>query len=189
MALQKKLAIISLSIALLMSMRMSYAQDGISVERGEWKHAYIDKIAVEKDWFEANDFLADHDLTSYWELDLADLHGSKNNGIEGRTQNVTEIGFTPVIRWSQTKTDSIFFQKTEGFFAEIGIGPNHMASRFNNNGRVMGSCFQFGDHVGVGYKFENGAELTLKFQHYSNAGMAEPNPAINFATLKFGYMF
>ena len=64
-----------------------------------------------------------------------------------------------------------------------------MSTRFNNDGREMGSNFQFGDHVGVGYKFENGSEVTLKFQHFSNAGYREPNPAVNFVTVSYGYYF
>ncbi len=178
-----------MNVILLLSMRLGHAEGGVSIERGEWNHAYVDKIAIEEPWAEDSEFLAKHDMTMYWELNVADLHGSRNDNIPGRNRDVTEIGFTPVIRWIGTKTESIFFQRQEGFFTEIGIGVNNMASRFNNNGRVMGSCFQFGDHFGVGYKFENGSEITLKFQHFSNAGFREPNPAINFATIKFGYFF
>ena len=48
--------------------------------------------------------------------------------------------------------------------------------------------FQFGDHLGIGYRFER-YDVAVRFQHLSNGGMRNPNPGINFLLLRLQYHF
>jgi len=159
----------------------AYALDGVSVERGEWSHSSFTNLAAQESWSFDNDFLIRHDLTTYWEFNAGEIRGNKSHDINGEVQTVTDVGITPVLR-----------RHGEGdtrFFSEIGIGANYMSAIFNNDSRVMGTRFQFGDFVGVGYKFETGIEMTVRFQHFSNAGIREPNPAFNYGIVKLAYAF
>lgn len=95
---------------------------------------------------------------------------------EGR-ENFTQLGYTPVLRWWSGG-------ERRGFFAEAGIGVNVFSPRFRTVNKQPGSNLTFGDHVGVGWRSGGGMDLSLRFQHFSNAGLAEPNPAIDFVQLR-----
>ena len=169
------------NVSMIILFSPAYAQDGVSVERGEWSHSSLTNLAVQESWGNDYEFLIQHKLTAYWEFNVAEIRGNKCHDIDGDDQTITDVGITPVFRWNGDRDTR--------FFSEIGIGANYMSAIFNNDNRVMGTRFQFGDHVGVGYKFENGIEITLKFQHFSNGGIREPNPAVNFAIVKLAYSF
>ena len=53
----------------------------------------------------------------------------------------------------------------------------------------MSSNFQFGDHIGIGYLLNNQVDLSLNFQHYSDAGIRRPNPAVNFVNFRISCAF
>ena len=53
------------------------------------------------------------------------------------------------------------------------------------------TAFNFHDMLGVGYSFgaDRAEEVGVRFVHYSNAGIREPNPGINFLQLRYGRRF
>ena len=57
--------------------------------------------------------------------------------------------------------------------------------------RTFSTAFQFTEVLGVGRSFcENGKhELTLRLQHFSNAGIKKPNPGENFVRVRYTYHF
>ncbi len=64
------------------------------------------------------------------------------------------------------------------FYLEAGIG----ATVFNHAhfaDRKLGSAFQFGDHLGLGYQLNEKVRLSLRASHFSNAGIKEPNDGLN----------
>ena len=54
---------------------------------------------------------------------------------------------------------------------------------------AMSTAFEFADHIGVGYVFNNNFDLGLRLQHYSNAGIKKPNSGENFVVLRGAYRF
>ena len=74
-----------------------------------------------------------------------------------------------------------------GWYAEAGIGAHVLSALYDNGGKQLATRFQFGDHVGAGYVFANGAELGLSVQHFSNGGIKKPNDGVNFAILRLRY--
>ena len=69
---------------------------------------------------------------------------------------------------------------------DIGFTP---VFRFQNDTYRLSTLFQFGDHVGVGYVFDNNWEVAAKVQHFSNGGYKKPNTGINYFELKAAYHF
>ena len=59
-----------------------------------------------------------------------------------------------------------------------------ISPRFYTVEKRVGSNFTFGDHLGVGWRSGGGMDLSLRFQHFSNAGLAKPNPAVDFVQLR-----
>ncbi|NML15874.1 acyloxyacyl hydrolase [Azohydromonas caseinilytica] len=112
-------------------------------------------------------------LGGYHELALGRWRADVPEGHE----NFTQLGYTPVLRWWGAG-------EPRGWFLEGGIGLNVVTPRFRTLSKHVGSNFTFGDHLGVGWRSSGGTELSLRFQHFSNAGLAEPNPAVDFVQLR-----
>ena len=77
------------------------------------------------------------------------------------------------------------------FFVEAGIGARLLSHTYTSPTRTLSTAFQFSDELGVGLQFgrEGRATLGLRYQHISNAGIASPNPGMNFYTAYLGYRF
>jgi len=55
----------------------------------------------------------------------------------------------------------------------------------------MSTAFQFGSHIGFGYRFgvTNSFDIGYRFQHLSNAGIKHPNSGINFHQIRLQHNF
>ena len=95
---------------------------------------------------------------------------------------VTQIGLTPVLRLHPSSW-------RPGWFVEAGIGANLLAPVYQSRGKRFSTVFNFGDHVAVGVRF--GAflehEVSLRLQHFSNAGIKQPNPGEDFIQLRYSW--
>ena len=70
----------------------------------------------------------------------------------------------------------------------LRIGPmGYIVPLYQSQGKQFSTQFNFGDHIGVGrvYGEHRQNELMLRVQHFSNAGIARPNPGENFVQLRF----
>lgn len=96
---------------------------------------------------------------------------------DGFQNEVFQIGVTPSLRW--------WFAGDRRWFADAGIGLNYFTPHFRTADRRFGSKFNFGDHVGVGWRGQDGNwEWGLRFQHFSNAGIQRPNPGEDIVHLR-----
>jgi lipid A 3-O-deacylase len=127
---------------------------------------------MHKDWLQSN---GNH-VGMYWDFSLAQWRGNRHRDVPGQHQNITVIGATPTFRW---QSDS-----RKGWFGELGIGYFLMSELYNNDSNRLSTAFQFGDHLGIGYKFDNKWEVVAKIQHFSNASIKKPNSGVNFAQVK-----
>lgn len=116
-------------------------------------------------------------LGAYWDLTLSKWHGNDAVG----TQNVTDVGITPVFRFQR--------DNKKGWYSEGGIGVHRLSDPYQNGSTRLSTRFQFGDHLGIGYVFDNQCELGVKIQHFSNGGYKKPNGGINFVVVKASYHF
>ena len=131
----------------------------------------------ERRWFQSN---GAH-LGGYWDLSLAQWRGTQYRNIPGATQHITSVGLTPVFRLQH--------DRNKGFYAEAGIGIHLLSDLYDNNDSRLSTRLQFGDHGGIGYVFDNKLDIGLRLQHFSNAGVKEPNDGINFAVIRASYAF
>jgi hypothetical protein len=159
----------------------AHAVDSTSFEFATGNKTKMARVGLqwkwERQWFRSN---GTH-LGGYWDLTLAQWRGDRFEDVEGRTQNITDIGITPVFRFQR--------DDLKGPYVEAGIGAHYLSEHYNNNGRQLSTNFQFGDHLGIGYVFRNNLDVGLKFQHFSNGGIKEPNNGVNFAVVRVSYPF
>jgi hypothetical protein len=113
--------------------------------------------------------------TGYWEVALGRWH-SEGKG----SQWVAQVGVTPVLRVYPHRWN-------EGWFIEGGIGANLLFPVYHSERKRFSTVFNFGDHIAVGKRFgdKQQHELALRFQHFSNGGIEEPNPGEDFLQLRY----
>ncbi|HEX6361432.1 MAG TPA: acyloxyacyl hydrolase [Albitalea sp.] len=95
------------------------------------------------------------------------------------TTSVTQFGITPVVR--------LHPRGSGGWFVEGGIGVNMLSPHYRNGDKRFSTSFNFGDHLAVGRHIDPRGEheLSLRLQHFSNAGIERPNPGEDFLQLRY----
>ena len=157
------------------------AQDAGSVEFATGNKTKMLRVGAQWNW--NNQWWQSHGnhIGGYWDLSLAQWRGQRYQNNPDATQNITVIGITPVFRWQN--------DNKMGFYGEAGVGANLFSQLYDNNGRRLSTAFEFGDHVGVGYIFQNKLDMGIRLQHYSNGGIKQPNSGVNFAVMRVSYRF
>lgn len=120
-------------------------------------------------------------LTASTEVSIGRWHVKDGGGSASSTN--TQFGFTPTLRLT---SDGAL-----GVFGELGIGVNVIAPIYETDDKRFSTAFNFGDHIGVGMRpwGAKGAEIALRVQHFSNAGIKHPNPGENFLQLRWSQPF
>ncbi|MEO8598674.1 MAG: acyloxyacyl hydrolase [bacterium] len=163
------------SIAIIGLQANSYAVDSVSLEVATGNKTQMVRLGTQWDWDNTWWQSNNTHIGGYWDLTLAQWRGTQYQNRPDAIQNITDIGITPVFRFQRDN-------KT-GPYAEAGIGLHLLSHTYNNNGRILSTAFQFGDHIGIGYVFANNLDLGLKIQHFSNGAIKQPNNGVNFAVL------
>jgi hypothetical protein len=155
--------------------------DSTALEIGAGSKVQMIRASVQKNWqsrwFESN---GTH-LSGYWDTNLAQWHGNAYKDVDGQHQSITVINLTPVFRFERTDK--------KGWYAEGGIGVSWFSELYDNDSNRLSTHFQFGDHIGAGYVFDNRWEFGAKIQHYSNGGYKHPNSGVNWLVVKAAYHF
>lgn len=155
------------------------AVDSTSFEAGSGNKTKMVRVGLQwhwdQQWWRSN---GSH-IGAYWEVNFAHWRAEQYQDIPDTRLRLNSIGITPVLR---LQNDSL-----KGLYAEIGIGAHLLSAHYDNNGRQLSTRFQFGDHLGIGYVFQNQVELGLKAQHFSNAGIKKPNDGVNFLFIGVRY--
>ena len=155
--------------------------DSASFEVGTGKKVQMVRFAAQSDWsqrwFESN---GTH-LSGYWDANLAQWRGNAYQSKPGQKQNITVVGFTPVFRFER--------DDKKGWYGEGGIGVTMLSKLYDNADNRLSTHFQFGDHIGAGYVFDNKWEVGMKIQHYSNGGYKKPNSGVNWLVAKVSYHY
>jgi hypothetical protein len=120
-------------------------------------------------------------IAAHWDLSVAQWRGNAYQNVPGQRQNITVIGATPTFRFQR--------DGARGFYLEGAIGYHLLSELYDNDSNKLSTAFQFGDHVGVGYVFNNGWDATFKVQHFSNGGIKRPNSGVNFLVLRVARPF
>lgn len=101
---------------------------------------------------------------------------------EARGENTwpTQISAVPNLRFYPGQRSAWFF--------EIGAGPSYIVPLFSTGQKRFSSEFNFDDHAAIGRDF-GPIEVSLREEHFSNAGISRANPGENFGELRIAYRF
>lgn len=139
----------------------------------------VGQVAVQWSWSRRWLQGGDWHVGGYWDLGL----GHWRRGVTaGQNGSITEIGATPVFRLHRNSLS--------GFYLEAGIGL-HLLSKSSLGEKQFSTLFQFGDHLGFGYRFgaRDALDLAYRYQHLSNADIKKPNDGIEFHQIRLQYHF
>ncbi|WBY00032.1 acyloxyacyl hydrolase [Ramlibacter tataouinensis] len=105
-------------------------------------------------------------------------------GAAGAHEGYTQAGLVPLLRYRPDEGRS-------PWFVEGGIGLSVTDSLFTTPARTMGSRWNFSDNLAVGRNFgaRGQHELSLRWQHTSNAGLKQPNPGLDLLMLRYSARF
>jgi lipid A 3-O-deacylase len=94
---------------------------------------------------------------------------------------VSQWSVVPVFRWKP--------QSAANHYLEVGIGAAWVAPVYRRDDKQFSSRFQFRDHVALGWFVGHRRqwEVSLRVQHFSNAGIEQPNPGINMVGLRLAF--
>lgn len=155
--------------------------DSAAVEAGAGSKVQMIRFSAQKNWerswFESN---GTH-LSGYWDANVAQWRANSYRNVPGQHQNITAVNLTPVFRFERADK--------KGWYGEGGIGLSLLSELYDNDTYRLSTHFQFGDHIGAGYVFDNKWELGAKLQHYSNGGYKHPNTGVNWLVVKAAYHF
>lgn len=96
---------------------------------------------------------------------------------------VTQVSVVPTLRltgWSG-----------RGWYGEIGSGPAMLMPVFRSRHRSFSTEFNFQSHLALGYTLGPASQhdVGLRIEHFSNAGIRDPNPGMEIASLRYTYRF
>jgi lipid A 3-O-deacylase len=154
--------------------------DSASFEYGTNPEQKMARIAVTSDWDQRWFASNGRHLGGYWDANLAVWRLESYRNVPNLHKNIAVIGLTPVLRYQD---DSKL-----GWYAEAGIGVSLLSTLYKNEDKELSTAFQFADHLGVGYTTAKW-DFGLKFQHYSNASIKNPNAGANWVIAKVAYRF
>ena len=117
----------------------------------------------------------------YWDLFASNWSARAATG--GRT-NFAQVG--GILNWRYR-----FSEGQSPWFGELGIGASLMDRVYHTPERQFSTTFQFTEVIGAGLSLgDHGQhEVALRLQHFSNAGIKEPNPGETFVRARYTYRF
>ena len=158
----------------------AHAIDGMSLELGTGDRVHMGRVGVQ--WELAKPLLQ----FSSWQIgshfDLALGYWNAKDPLSIQHDDLFDLAFTSILRLQGNGR--------VGPYIEVGLGA-HLLTHTSIADTRMSTAFQFGNHIGVGYRFaQKGAfDVAYRFQHLSNASIKRPNAGINFHQVRVQYWF
>jgi hypothetical protein len=156
----------------------AHAISGSSIQLGFGvEHTQTAQLSLRWDWNKYWSLSEKWNASGFWEAGLGYMQSESAS-----ENNIWDVGFTPVFRLRPG---------VSRFFLEGGIGARYLTHDQLNATRQLGSKLLFSDILGFGWNFgeKDRYELGYRFQHYSNAYLAEPNDGANLHMIRLGFNY
>jgi hypothetical protein len=123
---------------------------------------------------------------------LAYRHRLKDNGEWWRPSHVqlgASLWRVPDIRGTTRRFDlnaTAIWRAERGWgYYEAGFGGYLLSKTINNDENRVPSAFEFGSHIGVGFRLARDHTIGVGLQHLSNAGIKQPNGGIDLVLIQY----
>jgi len=166
-----------LFVLLLLCNSKSYALDRISLGVGKSKGAVnICRLGFQKEF--------DSKWLKWKTGYVSGYHEVSLNYWEYGNESIKGAAYSPVFIYEFQLNRNIFP------YLEAGIGVSYISEK-TIRGRDLSSHFQFEDRFGIGAKIgkQKTHDLNLRYMHYSNAGIKQPNQGISTFIFSYTHSF
>lgn len=121
---------------------------------------------------------------SRWSYQRAGSSNESTGAGAGGRKQLAQFAAIPVLRYRPDDGRS-------PWFFEGGVGVTVTSKIYVTEEKRFSTAFNFGTHLGIGRSFGTRGEheLSLRIEHFSNAGIKRPNPGENFVQLRYAYRF
>jgi hypothetical protein len=156
------------------------AVDGYLVEAGANGDIQSLRVGMIRQW-DQQWFADGHwQLTGYWEGSAAVLNSDGANG-----KIVANLGLTPVFRFRPNALGG-----AQPYW-DIALGLHLLSDSKIDDQHDLGSALQLVPLVGVGVTFGEKSQYDLgyRFQHYTNAGLKEPDDGLSLHQVRLTYLY
>ena len=112
---------------------------------------------------------------AYWQIQSSDRAG---------LSHLSQFALIPALRYRPADGAS-------PWFFEAGLGLTATSSVYRTRQKSFSTSFNFGTHLAVGRSFgeQRQHEVSLRLEHFSNAGIKHPNPGENFVQIRYARRF
>jgi lipid A 3-O-deacylase len=120
-------------------------------------------------------------VTTYWDGYISQWRAAS---VAGGDSSYTQLAFVPSARFR-------FDDGASRWFMDAGIGLSYLDGIYATPRHSFSTRFNFTEFISLGRSFgdDNRHEVSLRVQHYSNAGIKKPNPGENFVQLRYAVKF
>lgn len=161
------------------------AVDGVSIQGGvgagssDGSGTEMARVALQWDWKQRWFQGKDWHVGGFWDVGVGYW---QRDATAAQNGDLFELGVTPVFRLQKNVL--------EGPYVEAGVGA-HLLSQTSLGDKSFSTSFQFGSHLGIGYRFgaRKAFDLSYSYQHLSNADIKKPNDGIDFHQIRLQYHF
>lgn len=171
----------SVIFCLLLSNPIKSFAYGVAVGSGYGRPGQLQAYYIAADWAWHKDWFASNigALTGYYELKLThyesrELHHHRYPDQKNEHSKNNSLSFIPMFRY-------VFLpDKTVHPFIEAGVG-TLVLQKTRQSHRKLSTSFQFDDRINVGINLgrHDQYEISLGYNHISNAGIKKPNCGID----------
>lgn len=118
------------------------------------------------------------------QLEVSIAVWSYRNGVDSSRNELAQLSLIPGIRYR-------FDEGKSPWFVDGGLGATLMSRKYETNQRKFSTTFNFGTHLAIGRTFGDRRqhEISVRAEHFSNAGIKKPNPGENFIALRYAFVF
>lgn len=123
---------------------------------------------------------------------LAYRHPLKEDGAWWRPTHAqlgASVWWVPDIRGTTRRFDAnatAIWRAERGWgYYEAGFGGYLLSKTINNDENRLPSAFEFGSHIGVGFRLGKHHTIGIALQHLSNAGIKQPNGGIDLVLVQY----
>ena len=153
----------------------------VFIQAGSARHTHEISTGVTWDW--ARQWtVGGGSLSGYYETSISEWSYPDTDG--RRSAWLGQVGLIPVFRYRPAGG-------TAAWFMEGGVGITFTTTLYETERKRFSTSFNFGDHIAVGRNFgeRREHEISLRVEHFSNAGIKHPNPGENFLQIRYSYRF